>query len=107
MEGRNGGGRGEGKGKGKREWEGEKGREREKGKRQGKKRRRRVKRQGEGERLLGRETCYKSPCFCIPPTNFLTNPITSTINTWPAWSKLNFFLYRKLSSGDAFFKMKS
>ena len=31
--------------------------------------------------------CYKSRCFCIPPTIFRTNPITSTDNTWPITSR--------------------
>ena len=30
---------------------------------------------------------YKSRCFCIPPTIFWTNPITSTVNTWPITSR--------------------
>ena len=54
--------------------------------------------------------CYKSRGFCIPPTIFLTNPIKSTIKRdqsrvegFSAWSELDYFVYRKLSSRDAFF----
>ena len=105
------GGKGQGetgRGRGKREGErervagGEKGKGRGKGKGKGK-----GKREGGGERGRGGKgnwEGYKSPCLCIPPTNFLTNPITSTIKTWRAWSKLDYFLYRKSSSRDAFFK---
>ena len=31
--------------------------------------------------------CYKSRCFCIPPTIFSTNPITSVVKTWPITSR--------------------
>ena len=41
--------------------------------------------EGEGEKSgkgKGRgSACYKSRYFCIPPTNFPTNPIMSTVNT--------------------------
>ena len=55
--------------------------------------------------------CYKSRCFCNPPTIFSTNPIMllsirdqSQVQSFSAWSELNYFVYRKLSSSDAFFK---
>ena len=55
--------------------------------------------------------CYKSRCFCNPPTIFSTNPIMSLsirdqsqVRGFSAWSELNYFVYRKLSSWDAFFK---
>ena len=31
--------------------------------------------------------CFKSRCFCIPPTNSLTNLITSTVYKWPITSR--------------------
>ena len=31
--------------------------------------------------------CYKSRCFCIPPTIFWTNPIKSTVNMRPVTSR--------------------
>ena len=37
-----------------------------------------AKRGGGGEKSV---SCYKSQCFCIPPTNFHTNPITTSVNT--------------------------
>ena len=70
---------------------------------------------GEGENHKRGESegsaCYKSRCFCNPPTIFWTNPIMSLpirdqSQVWgfAAWSELNYFVYRKLSSWDAFFK---
>ena len=57
------------------------------------------------------KACYKSRCFCNPPTIFSTNPIMSLsirdqsqVRGFSAWSELNYFVYRKLSSWDAFFK---
>ena len=51
--------------------------------------------------------CYKSRCFCNPPTIFSTNPIMSLsirdqsqVRGFSAWSELNYFVYRKLSSWD-------
>ena len=44
---------------------------------------------GEGREKNAKEgkregsACYKSWCFCIPSTIFLTNPITSTVNKGP------------------------
>ena len=72
-------------------------------------------REKSAKRAVKREggTCYESWCFCIPPTIFSTYPIMSTVNTWPITSsgasqhgpiELNYFVYRKLSSRDAFFK---
>ena len=50
-----------------------------------------AKRGGGGEKSVKKKTegraCYKSQCFCIPPTNFHTNPMTTTVNTWPITSK--------------------
>ena len=43
---------------------------------------------GRGVRKGKVSACYKSRCFYIPPTNFLTNPITSTVNTWPITIKV-------------------
>ena len=55
--------------------------------------------------------CYQSRCFCNPPTIFSTNPIMSLsirdqsqVRGFSAWSELNYFIYQKLSSSDAFFK---
>ena len=39
------------------------------------------------ERKRGGSACYKSRCFCIPPTFFWSNLITSTVNTWPITSR--------------------
>ena len=41
-----------------------------------------AKREGKWGEREG-SACYKSLCFCIPPTKSLTYPITSTVNTWP------------------------
>ena len=71
--------------------------------------------EGEGEKHEWAEregsACYKSRCFCNPPTIFSTNPIMSLsirdqsqVRGFSAWSELNYFVYRKLSSWDAFFK---
>ena len=76
---------------------------------------RRKKGRGEGEKHKrgDREgsACYKSRCHCNPPTIFWTNPIMSLsirdqsqLRGFPEWSELNYFVYRKLSSWDAFFK---
>ena len=76
---------------------------------------RRKKGRGEGENHKRGEregsACYKSRCFCNPPTIFWTNPIMSLsirdqsqVRGFSAWSELNYFVYRKLSSWDAFFK---
>ena len=50
-----------------------------------------AKRGGGGEKSVKKKTegraCYKSQCFCIPPINFHTNPMTTTVNTWPVTSK--------------------
>ena len=50
-----------------------------------------AKRGGGGEKSVKKKTegraCYKSQCFCIPPINFHTNPMTTTVNTWPITSK--------------------
>ena len=47
----------------------------------------------------------KGRCFCNPPTIFSTNPIMSLsirgqsqVRGFSAWSELNYFVYRKLSS---------
>ena len=74
--------------------------------------------EGEGEKHERGEregsTCYKSRCFCNPPTIFSTNPIMSLsicdqsqVRGFSAWSELNYFVYRKLSSGDTFFQLIS
>ena len=71
--------------------------------------------EGEGEKHERGEregsVCYKSRCFCYPPTIFSTNPIMSLsirdqsqVRHFSEWSELNYFVYRKLSSWDAFFK---
>ena len=57
--------------------------------------------------------CYNSWCFCILPSIFSTYLIMSSVNTIDqsqvggisAWSELNYFVYRKLSSRDAFFNL--
>ena len=65
--------------------------------------------EGEGEKHERGEregsACYKSRCFCNPPTIFSTNPIMSLsirdqsqVRGFSAWSELNYFVYRKLSS---------
>ena len=54
-----------------------------------------------------RSASFKSRCFCIPPSIFWTNPTIrdqSQVGRFSAWSELNYFVYRKLSSRDAFFK---
>ena len=54
-----------------------------------------------------RSASFKSRCFCIPPSIFRTNPTIrdqSQVGRLSAWSELNYFVYRKLSSRDAFFK---
>ena len=47
--------------------------------------------------------CYKSQCFCIPPTIFWTNPIMSLsirdqsqVRVFSAWPKLYYFVCQKL-----------
>ena len=53
-------------------------------------------------------TCYKHQCFCIPLTIFWQCQLSirdqSQVGGFSAWSELNYFVYRKLSSQDAFFK---
>ena len=54
-----------------------------------------------------RSASFKSRCFCIPPSIFWTNPTIrdqSQVGRLSAWSELNYFVYRKVSSRDAFFK---
>ena len=54
-----------------------------------------------------RSASFKRRCFCIPPSIFWTNPTIrdqSQVRRLSAWSELNYFVYRKLSSRDAFFK---
>ena len=76
---------------------------------------RRKKGRGEGEKHERGEregsACYKSRCFCNPPTIFWTNPIMplsirdqSQLRGFSAWFELNYFVYWELSSWDAFFK---
>ena len=76
-------------------------------------RRKKGREEGENHKRGEREgsPCYKSQCFSNPPTIFSTNPIMSLpirdqSQVWgfSAWSELNYFVYRKLSSWDAFFK---
>ena len=59
---------------------------------------------------------YKSWCFCIAPTiNFsellrqhqLSVHDLSQLGGFSPWSDLNYFVYRKLSSRDAFFQLIS
>ena len=65
--------------------------------------------EGEGEKHESGEregnACYKSRFFFNPPTIFSTNPNMSLslrdqsqVQGFSAWSKLNYFVYRKLSS---------
>ena len=60
---------------------------------------RREKRTKEGRGGEG-SACYKSWCFCIQ----LSIHDQSQVGGFSTLSELNYFVYRKLSSRDAFFK---